>query len=104
MSFMRWGYPLTYFKKGESSSYVYSSSIKDGKIEDYDDAYENNESFVELIGTFIRRETGDEEYAWKIVRILAKKLGIEDNLREKPLDTNGWLEEYKHKYKETKHV
>jgi len=35
---------------------------------------------------------------------VAKKLGIEDNLREKPLDTNGWLEEYKQKYKETKHV
>lgn len=92
MSYMRPGHPLKYFKSGTTDSYVYPSSIKDVGVEDYSDSYEDNKSFCELIGNFVRRSTGDEEFAWKIVQILAEKLGIEDDLREEPATTKELLE------------
>ena len=70
---------------------MYSSSAKDDEIEDYDDTYGDNRSLIELIGTFIRRATDDEKYAWKMVQVLAKKLGVESELREKPLDSDEWF-------------
>lgn len=88
---MRYGYPLKYFKNGASESYVYDSSSTNA-IEDYGDKYNDNRSFCELIGTFIRRATDDEKYTWKMVKILAKKLGVEDDLREKPLDSDEWFD------------
>jgi hypothetical protein len=86
MSYQRWGYPLEYFKTGNSHSYVYLHCSDEERmedyIEDYDDKYKDNKSLVELIGIFIARETGDEKYAWKMVKVLAKKLGVEKDLIE----------------------
>jgi len=84
MSFIRMGYPLNYFE-GESKSYVFPSSYK-GKdyVEDYEDKYDDNATFAELLVTFVYRETKDKEYAWKIAGILEKKIrGIKR--RKKPL-------------------
>jgi hypothetical protein len=78
---MRSPYPLEHFY-GITESYVYHNG--DG-VEDYGDDYENNPSFIELIGRFIESGTGDEKYANKIVKVLAKKLGCEHLLREHPL-------------------
>jgi len=100
MSYMRWGYPLKYFKSGETKSYVYQSSIKDGKIEDYDDKYEDNRSFCELISVFVEYETNDPEYTFKIVKILAKKLGIDGQLRKEPLSGDEYVDKVLEKNKE----
>ena len=83
MSFMRCGYPLRYFKKGETEYYVFPGEYK-GKeyIEDYSSDYKDDKSFAELIGNFVKSATGNEEYAFKIVKVLAKKLGIENELRK----------------------
>jgi hypothetical protein len=83
---MRYGYPLTYFKTGESSYYVFAHC--DGFVEDYKTKYEDDKSLIELIGNFIERETGDEKYALKMVKVLAKKFGVEKDLREKPMTNN----------------
>ena len=85
MSFMRYGYPLRHFK-GETKSYVFPTIFK-GKeyIEDYDDTYKDNASFIELIGRYVEEVTKDEKYARKIIEILAKKLRVEYKLRKKPL-------------------
>jgi len=110
MSYQRMGYPLTYFE-GESKSYVFVSSYPkkgtlkkykagkkfkngdyEGYVEDYKDIYKDNCSFIELIGTIIRRETEDKEYAEKIIKVLAKKLKVEHKLRKKPLTANQWLD------------
>ena len=91
MSYMRVGYPLKYFKKGITESYVFSAQANlkgDVYIEDYGDEYKDNKSFIELIGTFVRNATQNEEYAWKIVKILAKKLKVDKDLRKKPLTIN----------------
>mgnify|MGYP001767709757 CR=1 FL=1 len=80
MSYIRCAWPLRYFK-GRSTLYVYGSS--DG-IEDYDTDYSDNESFCELMGNFVESATGDARYAEKMVRILAKKIGIENRLLPKP--------------------
>lgn len=93
MSFMRCGYPLRYFRKGETEFYVFPSEFK-GKeyIEDYDSDYKDDKSFAELIGNFVKSATGNEEYAFKIVKLLAKKLGIENELRKNPLTVDEWFE------------
>lgn len=94
MSYMRLGYILKYFKNGKTESYVYPTSDEKGNevIEDYGDDYKNNKSFCELIGNLIRRATGNEKYAWKIVKILAKKLKIDKDLRDKPLTFEEYFE------------
>ena len=98
MSFMRCGYPLRYFKKGETEYYVFPGEYK-GKeyIEDYSSDYKDDKSFAELIGNFVKSATGNEEYAFKIVKVLAKKLGIEKELRKNPLTVDEWFENaFKH--------
>ena len=90
MSYLRYGYPLKYFK-GFSDSYVYLHN--DGYIEDHNDKYQDTVSFADLMGVIILRETGDKKYAWKMVKILAKKLGIEDKLRDEPLNENTFFVE-----------
>jgi hypothetical protein len=85
---MRCGYPLTYFKTGESNYYVFFHC--DGYVEDYKATYDDNKSFIELVGSIIERET-TPEYAWKIVKILAKKLGLEKELRDAPLTEDDFL-------------
>ena len=106
MSYMRWGYPLKYFKNGVSAYYIFLSAghEKDEKdfMEDYDEDYKDDKSLVELIGTFIERETGDPKYAWKMVQVLSKKLGIEKDLRGKPLDSDEWFDMVFKKKKSTK--
>lgn len=87
MSYMRSGYPLKYFK-GKSKSYVFPSSYKKGKkwidyICDYNDKYEDNCSFIELLANIIQDEVKDEEYTFKIVKMLAKKLKVENRLRRR---------------------
>lgn len=98
MSYMRMGYHLKYFKTGKTSSYVFPTEYKNKNyVEDYGDKYKDNKSFIELIGTFVRNETENEEYAWKIVKILAKKLKVDKDLRKKPLTINQEIKLY---YKE----
>lgn len=87
MSYMRAGWPLTYFE-GESKLYVFSS-VKDGYpkdkttfVEDYDSEYKDNASLAELLIEFIERATGDKEYAWKMAGVLAKKLKIKRRKRQ----------------------
>jgi len=80
MSYQRWGYPLEWFKTGESKSYVFCHV--DGFVEDYNDTYDDDKSFCELIYRIVLCETEDKKYAEKILRVLAKKLGIEDELKE----------------------
>lgn len=89
MSYMRIGYPLQWFKEGTTKSYVYSSY--DGYVEDYDDRYEDDKSFCELIYSIVLNETDDEKYAEKILRTLAKKLGIDKDLRETEMSTDEFL-------------
>lgn len=109
MSYMRNGYPLKHFK-GLSKYYVFLGSYptkegykkyKKGKkltdkdyenhIQDYDAKYEDNLSFIELIGKFIERETKDEKYALKIMTILAKKLKVKQHMRKKQIsDKEYW--------------
>lgn len=78
MSYIRIGHPLKYFK-GNSKDYVYPST--DGYVEDYNSDYEDNVTFCELIEKFVFRSTGDKSYSLKIMKILAKKLKIENKLR-----------------------
>jgi hypothetical protein len=75
--------PLDWFY-GITKSYVIGTNkpnSKDIRIEDWGDTYEDNMSFIELIGAFIERECGDSKYADKVVRILSKKLGCDHLLR-----------------------
>jgi hypothetical protein len=99
MSYIRMGHPLEYFK-ANSSLYVFvsaDSKKKDGTynthVEDYGASYIDNCSLITLIGRIIERETDDKEYALKMVKILAKKLGVENKLRDHPLTTEEYLEE-----------
>jgi len=92
MSYMRPVSPLDWFY-GITKSYVIGTNkigSDDTKIEDWGDSYENNPSFIELIGTFIERESGDQEYADKIVRILSKKLECDSLLRPRKLSWEEW--------------
>ena len=95
MSYIRAGWPLTYFE-GESKEYVFSSVMpnypKDKRVyvEDYDSKYGDNASLAELIVEFIERATGDKKYAWKMAGILAKKLKVKRRknlLSDKELDS-----------------
>jgi len=81
MSYQRYNHPLDWFD-GFSKSYVYHNG--EG-IVDYGDEYNDTVSLIDLIGDIIERETGDKQYATKIVRVLAKKMGVENNLRPVPL-------------------
>ena len=76
------GSPLIYFK-GESEAYVFSS-VGDF-IEDYGDEFEDTSTFADLLLGILLRETKDEKWVDKISKILAKKLNIEDKLRDKPI-------------------
>ncbi|MBE3114813.1 MAG: hypothetical protein IMZ59_04760 [Actinobacteria bacterium] len=91
---MRWGYPLEYFKTGKSAYYVFlhCGEGNEDYMEDYGETYKDDKSLIELIGRIIYHETKDEKYTWKMVKILAKKLGVEDDLREKPLDSDEWFD------------
>jgi len=75
---MRYGMPLKFFKDSKSKYYIF---LSDKGIVDYDCDYSDNKSFCELIYKFILYETHDEEYAKKILKILAKKLGIDSELK-----------------------
>ena len=94
MSYMRYGYPLRFFR-GESKSYVFSSSEKKGMIEDWGDKYKDDASFCELLGVFIKRATKDKAYADKLVSILAIKLGITEKLRDKPMTDEEFFDHVK---------
>jgi len=73
MSYMRIGYPMKWFVT-DSSYYVFLHS--EGHMEDYNEDYGDPCSLIELIGNFILRETGDEKYATKMVRILAQRMKV----------------------------
>ena len=84
MSYIRSGHELRDFE-GVSTSYVFpSGDIQEGDkvfVEDYDDTYEDNPTFAQLIINMIRRlfkEEGfeDEEYVEKIKKVLSKKLNV----------------------------
>lgn len=79
MSYQRIGYDLEYFKTGKSKSYVFAHV--EGFVQDYNDKYDDTKSLLDLIGRFIECETRDKRYAKKIVRVLAKKLNLEKELR-----------------------
>ena len=80
MSYMRIGYPLKWFIL-DSSYYVFLHV--EGHVEDYDENYSDPCSLIELIGTMIERETGDEVYATKVVKILAVRMKVYEYLRWK---------------------
>ena len=89
---MRPGHPLKYFK-GTSKYYVFLSSGSDKHpdyVEDYDVEYDDNCSFIELIGNIVRSETKDDKYALKIMEILARELKVKQHMRKKPLTFNEW--------------
>jgi hypothetical protein len=89
--------PLDWFY-GITKSYVIGTNkpnSEDIKIEDWGDKYEDDISFIELIGTFIERECGDSEYADKVVRILSKKLGYDHLLRPRKLSWKEFDAEHK---------
>lgn len=85
MSFIRCAWPLKYFTT-RSTEYVFPSTDSSGKsyTEDYDSKYEDKPTLIELLAEFILRCTTDEDYTWKMVRILAKDYGVEHLLRKKP--------------------
>jgi len=85
MSWMRCGWAMKYFRKCRTYEYVFpTGNEKKSWVEDYGSQYTHKPSLIELIGNFIATETGSEEYAWKMVRILAKDYGISHLLRKKP--------------------
>jgi hypothetical protein len=84
MSFIRNAWPLMYFTT-RSTEYVFPAD--DGKksyIEDYGSDYKDKATLIELLANFVLRCTQDEDYTWKMVRILAKDYGVEHLLRKKP--------------------
>jgi hypothetical protein len=96
---MRAGSPLWYFSKGESDWYIFPT---DDGVEDYDADYQNNKSFCELMGNIVLRESKDEKYALKIVRILARKLGCSEDLLDKRKSCEDWYKEMDKKIKDSK--
>jgi hypothetical protein len=114
MSYIRCGSPLARFT-GESESYVfgtcnnpelgkksYEELHKDGDCEfcyteDYGDSYNNNPSFIELISRIVARQT-NKEYAAKICRTLAAKLGCTDKLCNNGFECSD--EEWEKRYQE----
>jgi hypothetical protein len=84
MSYARAGHERIYFK-GISDSYVFTSGMpedKDYYVEDYGDKYECNEDLIEVLANIIIRETQDNAYTLKIIRILAKRLDVYNNLKD----------------------
>ena len=77
MSYQRSPYPLRYFR-GTTTEYVWSEGER---ITDYGSSYKHDPSFCELIRDIVERETGDEEYANKIMMTLANKIGCSGELR-----------------------
>lgn len=91
MSFIRAGHELEWFKD-TSHEYVFLCADEKEGVEDYNSGYSHNPSLCELIGHFILRQTGDEQYADKMVRILAERLGCADKLREHKLTTEEYYQ------------
>jgi len=87
MSYLRMGHPLTWFK-GNSDAYIFLSDVG---IQDYDATYEDLPTLIELIGVITARETGDDFFAEKLVRLLAVKLGVQNELRAQPLSDQEYL-------------
>lgn len=88
------GHPLEFFK-GESKSYVFCSvGKKKPYMEDYGDKFRDNANFADLLLYIIERETEDEKWTWKIAKILAKKLRIEDKLRPHKLSYEEYEKEH----------
>lgn len=85
MSYQRSPHPLSRFYS-ISEYYVWSDGKK---INDYSASYSHNPSFCQLIGDIVASETNDPDYAAKITRILATKLGCAEKLRN-----NGYRDEY----------
>lgn len=84
MSYIRAGHDRNYFI-GKTSMYVHSSGMpkdEDYYIEDYKDKYEDNCDLIEMLANIIQRETLNESFTTKMVKILAKKLNVENMLRE----------------------
>lgn len=107
MSYQRAGYPLVYFK-GISKSYVFPEiypRVKkprnydehpedyETKVCDYSASYRDTASFADLLLRIILRETNDIEWTFKIAKVLAKKLKIENKLRDHTLTFDEWNKE-----------
>ncbi|MEK6963924.1 MAG: hypothetical protein AABX70_05840 [Nanoarchaeota archaeon] len=100
MSYVRFNEPLRYFK-GSSASYVFTSGGKLTKkgwerdettyTEDYDDHYNDDKTFADLLCRYVAIVTQDEKYTWKIAGTLAKKLKIP--LRKHKLTFKEWSKE-----------
>ena len=89
MSYQRSPHPLSRFYS-ISEYYVYHNG--DG-VEDYGASYSHDPSFCQIIADIVERETGDESYANKICRVLATKLGCDDQLRRKRDRASHWDED-----------
>jgi len=84
MSYIRAGHELRDFE-GVSTSYVFPSGNSRERdkvfVENYDDTYEDNPTFAQLIINMMRRlfkEEGfeDEEYIEKVKKVLSEKLNV----------------------------
>ena len=95
---MRYNWPMKFFK-GTMNEYVFVSSDSEGKpyVVDYDSKYSDNTQLIELIGRIIYQETRDNDFAWKLVRILAERLGVNGKLRDKDLSMKEYLDEFNKK-------
>jgi hypothetical protein len=81
--------PLIWFK-GVSTYSIYRA--KEGFMWDNYETYDDTLSLIDFIGHIIVRETNDSNFAGKIVKILAKKLNIKDELLRQPIDKEQFYE------------
>jgi hypothetical protein len=82
-SVLEWFYDI-------SNVYAYNSGHR---VNAYGLSHANNPTIIELIATFIERESGDKIFSDRMVRILAHKLHCEDKLRPNRLTYEEWNKE-----------
>lgn len=81
MSYIRSGSILRY-TIGESDAYIFPSNDGENRyVEDYGNLG-NQPTFLELIGRLAERETGDKDFAMRVVKRAAKEMNCEFWVRE----------------------
>jgi hypothetical protein len=92
MAYCRYG-SLRDFFFGKSKEYVFLRTDEKGETGIMDDGgskFEDNVDLIDLIGNIILRETDDDDFAEKIAKILAERLGCADKLRSHILTFEEW--------------
>jgi hypothetical protein len=99
MSYLRYNEPLRFFT-GISSAYIFVSSRENNDkeleewVEDYDYKYTDSTIVADLLCRIVQRDSGDEKYAIKMSKVLAKHFGIIERLRPHPLTGKEWEREH----------